>query len=256
MGGGRIPKSNFELRVIGCGDAFGSGGRAQTCFVFDDAQGRMALDLGASSLVAMSAQGIDPASIDTVFLTHLHGDHFGGVPYLLGQRQYLADTRKPLTIVGPPGFPARLDALSECLFPGPWRQTLSFPVDLIELTPGTELSLDGRRLMSVPVCHDAGAEVCTGVRIVSGDTVIGYSGDTGWTDALVALANGTDLFLCDCNDRHDQSFYGHMSLDTLKRHHGKLDTKRLVLTHLGPKMLACRDCLDMETAYDGMVIRL
>lgn len=68
----------MQLHVVGGGDAFGSGGRFNTCFVIDDSIGRFAVDFGATSMVALQAQTIEPASIDLIILTHLHGDHFGG----------------------------------------------------------------------------------------------------------------------------------------------------------------------------------
>ena len=80
----------MKLTVIGCGDAFGSGGRFNTCFMIDTASKRLLLDCGASSLVALKAQKIDLNSIDDVMLSHLHGDHFGALPFFLLDAQFLA----------------------------------------------------------------------------------------------------------------------------------------------------------------------
>src|ERR1044072_4724366 len=71
------------VRFVGSGDSFGSGGRFQTCILVDGPRSRVALDFGASSLIALAQQGIEPNSIDAIVLTHLHGDHCGGVPFLL-----------------------------------------------------------------------------------------------------------------------------------------------------------------------------
>src|SRR4051794_17233853 len=71
------------VRFVGSGDSFGSGGRFQTCILLDGARSRVAVDFGTSSLIALAQQGIEPNSIDAVLLTHLHGDHCGGVPFLL-----------------------------------------------------------------------------------------------------------------------------------------------------------------------------
>ena len=76
----------MRVRVVGSGDAFGSGGRFQTCIAVTDDSGarpRVLLDCGATSLTAMRQQQLDPNEIDTVLVSHLHGDHFGGVPFLV-----------------------------------------------------------------------------------------------------------------------------------------------------------------------------
>ena len=105
----RIGKG-VEIRVAGCGDAFGSGGRFQTCFVVDDGLGRFVLDFGVTSLAALQHQAIDPDSIDLVLISHMHGDHVGGLPFLLLQRAFASREKRPLTIAGPPGFEAQLKA--------------------------------------------------------------------------------------------------------------------------------------------------
>lgn len=70
----------MQLQFLGCGDAFGSGGRFSTCFMVTGATTRFPIDCGASSLIAMKRFGVDPNSIEAVPITHLHGDHFGGLP--------------------------------------------------------------------------------------------------------------------------------------------------------------------------------
>ena len=72
----------MRLTIIGSGDAFGSGGRFNTCFFLETAKGTLLVDCGASSLVALKARGVDPNAIDGIVLSHLHGDHFFQSPYL------------------------------------------------------------------------------------------------------------------------------------------------------------------------------
>ena len=78
----------MRLTIVGSGDAFGSGGRFNTCFWLETAKGTLLVDCGASSLVALKARGLDHARIDGIILSHLHGDHFGGLPFLLLDAQF------------------------------------------------------------------------------------------------------------------------------------------------------------------------
>jgi ribonuclease BN (tRNA processing enzyme) len=68
-----------KVRFLGSGDAFGSGGAFPDVHPSPIGASQLLLDCGASSLIAMRRFGVDPQAIDTVLLTHLHGDHFGGV---------------------------------------------------------------------------------------------------------------------------------------------------------------------------------
>src|SRR5476649_1491076 len=106
-------RHEMRLTVIGSGDAFGSGGRFNTCFQLATTGPTVLVDCGASSLVAMRAHGVDPAKVDGIILTHLHGDHFGGIPFLMLDAQHLNRRERPLTIAGPPGTQARMTAAME-----------------------------------------------------------------------------------------------------------------------------------------------
>jgi len=71
-------------------------------------------DCGATSLTALKAQGIDPGSVTGVVITHLHGDHFGALPFLILDGQFRRRTA-PLTILGSPGIRERLPAaMADC----------------------------------------------------------------------------------------------------------------------------------------------
>src|SRR5205809_3239588 len=122
-----------SVRFVGSGDSFGSGGRFQTCIVVDGGGTRFAIDFGTSSLIALAQQGIEHNSIDAILLTHLHGDHCGGVPFLLMDAMLSAKRTTPLTIAGPKDLRRRMAAMQEILFPGSHVMTPKFPLDWIEL---------------------------------------------------------------------------------------------------------------------------
>src|SRR5262245_21500191 len=146
----------LRLRFIGSGDAFGSGGRFQTCLCLEAAGGRVLMDCGATSLVALKRAGIDPASVGVALLSHLHGDHFGGVPFLIldGQFQH---RERALTLAGPPGTSARVTEAMEALFPGSSSVSRRFRTELVELTANTPIAIGAMTITGVPVDHPSGA---------------------------------------------------------------------------------------------------
>jgi len=226
----------MKLTVIGCGDAFGSGGRFNTCFMIDAASKRMLLDCGASSLVALKAQKIDLNSIDGVMLSHLHADHFGALPSFLLDSQYLARREKPLSIFGPPGTKARLTAAMEVFFPDSSKTKWRFPLEVGEITPDIPDEILGLTVRTTKVIHHSGAP-STAVRLSDGEKTLTYSGDTEWTDALIPIADGADLFICECYE-YARDLTGHMSFARLKANRARFNVRRTMLTHMNPTMLA------------------
>lgn len=96
------------VTFAGSGDAFGSGGRYQACIYLQapGSPGPVLVDCGTTSLSALKRLGLDPGEIAAVFVSHLHGDHSGGLPFLILDGQFSRRT-KPLTIAGPPGTARR-----------------------------------------------------------------------------------------------------------------------------------------------------
>jgi ribonuclease BN (tRNA processing enzyme) len=109
----------MRLTIVGSGDAFGSGGRFNTCFWVETSKATLMLDCGASSPVALKGRGLEFGRVDAVILSHLHGDHFGGLVFLLLDEQLLQRRTRPLLIAGPPTTRARLEAALEVFFPRP-----------------------------------------------------------------------------------------------------------------------------------------
>ncbi len=244
--------ADVEVTFIGSGDAFGSGGRFQTC-IRVRADGVTALvDCGATSLTAMRAQGVEPGDIQTVVISHLHGDHFGGLPFLVLDGQFTRRTT-PLTVLGPVGTRDRLHAAMETLYPGSTGVRRRFEVDVVELDGAGGAHRAGPlTVRSWEVDHASGAPALA-VRVDAGGYSFGYSGDTAWTPALVRAADGAGVFACEAY-AWDQPVRYHLDYRTLCEHAGELAAGRLVLTHMGPKMLARLREAEHVAAVDGLVL--
>ena len=93
------------------------------------------------------------------------------------------------------------------------------------------------------------------LRIDLGGFTIGYSGDTEWTDNLIPAAAGADLFISEAYF-YDKPVRFHLDYATLADRRSQLGYKRLIVTHMGPDMLARIAELPVEAAYDGMEVSL
>lgn len=238
----------MKLTIAGCGDAFGSGGRLNTCFFLETAKAALLIDCGASALPALKAQRIDPNRIDAIVLSHLHGDHFGGLPFFLLDAQFLARREKPLLIAGPPGSRARIDAALEVFFPKSTGTKWRFPWRVEEIAPGVDSEVLGHSVLTAEVIHRSGAP-STALRLSDGNKVFAYSGDTEWTDALLPIAAQADLFVCECY-AFVGKLTGHMSWEILRARLPDLHAQRIMLTHMNPTMLARLD----EVMDDGVML--
>jgi ribonuclease BN (tRNA processing enzyme) len=245
----------MHVQIVGCGDAFGSGGRFNTCFHLVGRGIDALIDCGATSLVALNRLAVDRNTIDVIFITHFHADHFGGLPFFILEATYVLKRERPLTIVGPPGLKARFPELMEAAFPGTRALEPRFPLTLRELEIGRPSAFGAIELTAFHVLHDDRAGPCLGFRFMADGKVIGFSGDSEWTDALIDIGREADLFLCEAYTR-DKPVSTHMTLSALERHLDQIRPKRLVLTHMSADMLARRAELQFETAEDGMIIKL
>jgi ribonuclease BN (tRNA processing enzyme) len=244
----------LRVSFLGTGDAFFAGGRHQAGYLLQDGDRAVLLDIGSSTLASMKQHGIDPSSVDLVLLSHLHGDHFSGLPFLFLQYIYEQKRRRPLHIAGPPGTEERVWALFRALYRDLATDPLPFAVHFTEMAPGAPLTLEGVHVEPFRVPHQE-KDVSLGMRVgVAGRTIL-YSGDTGWTEALVEHSHGTDLFICECCFFESRVAI-HLDYPRLADNCGRFGSKRLVLTHLGREVQARRSEVEIELATDGLTVEV
>jgi ribonuclease BN (tRNA processing enzyme) len=244
---------SMRLTIVGSGDAFGSGGRTNTCFWLETDKATLVVDFGASAPTALKARGLDPNDIDGIVLSHLHGDHFGGLPFLLLDYQFLGRRERPLTIAGPPGTRARLEAAMDVFFPKSTANKWRFAWNVQEIAVGVASEVLGHSLLTAEVIHQSGAP-STALRLSDGNKIFAYSGDTEWTDALLPIASGADLFICECYGFAGK-LTGHLTWEILQPKIPSLRAKRVMVTHMNPTMLVRLDEIEavgVLAANDGL----
>ena len=244
----------MRLLFVGCGDAFGSGGRFNTCFHLVGQQANLLIDCGASSLPALKRLDIARNDIELILITHFHGDHFAGLPFFLLDAQFSRRT-KPLVIAGPEGIEMRLGQVMEALFENSSKTQQKFDLSIVALKPEQTVRFGEISVTPYPVVHGSSGGPFLGYRIETEGRVVAYSADTEWTETLIPLGRGADLFIAEAYT-YDRPVKNHLSLAVLESHLQQIQPKRLVLTHMGDDMLARLEALPHTAAHDGMIISI
>ncbi|HWB44829.1 MAG TPA: MBL fold metallo-hydrolase [Hyphomicrobiaceae bacterium] len=245
----------MKLTIVGCGDAFGSGGRLQTCYHVEAAGTRFLIDCGATALIGFNRLDLDPNSIETIFISHLHGDHYAGLVWWLMHAQHVAKRRVPLTIIGPEGVAARYEAATEALFPGSSKVRRAYDLRFRELVAAAPLDAGPVRVTPFEVVHPSGAPSYA-LRFETEGKVLAFSGDTEWTDNLVTAGRAADLFMIECYQYEATTRY-HLRWPTIADNIDRIAARRIMLTHMGSAMLARqKDICDPRIVFaeDGLTI--
>lgn len=243
----------MKLHILGCGDAFGSGGRNQSSYLVEAADRRFLLDCGPSALLAMKRAGFDPCQLDAIILSHLHGDHFGGIPFFFIEYLYRKSRPTPLIIAGPEGTEDRVRELFRIMYGGTNAKEIP-AVHFSTLRPGEPAIVDGIEVFPFQVPHQI-HDVSLGLKVSLEGKQILFSGDSLWTELFVEHARGVDLFLCECSFFSEEPGM-HVNYLALAANLPRLECRKLLLTHLGEDMLRRRDELAVAVAEDGMVIQI
>jgi ribonuclease BN (tRNA processing enzyme) len=244
----------MHLQFVGTGDAFGSGGRFNTCFHVAGREFNFLIDCGASSLVAMKRFDIDCNSIDLIVLTHYHADHCGGVPFFILDAQYVSRRTRPLTVAGPPPVKEWFAHQMEAAFAGLLRTERKFELSLVELTPEHPWHFRNAEIRSFQVPHVAPPESSYGYRINMDGKVLAFSGDTEWTDRLIDIGRDADLFVSEAYV-YDGPVHVHLAYRQLVEKLPLIRPKRLIITHMSDAMLSRSD-IAHERAHDGLIVKI
>lgn len=241
----------LRLTVLGSGDAFNAGGALHSAYQLEHAEGTILLECGPSVLAGIKRAGLASDRIDGVVISHLHGDHFAGLPFLFLEYRFEVSRKRSLVIAGPPTTEERFRAVYCDMFQESVFRETGFDVEYIEANPDVSFRIAGFEVTPFLVPHSA-KPFSLGYRIESPEGVLVFSGDSAWTDAFVDQARGADVFLCECCSIRPESDI-HVSYEEILANKDRLECGRLLLTHLGSDVLES-DAIEVERVHDGMVI--
>ena len=241
----------MELTVLGCGDAFGNGGRNNTSFLVSAGNQRILMDCGTTTLIRLKQEKIPLDEIDTIVISHFHGDHYGGIPFILICALFESPRIKPLNIVGPRKVKEKILALQEAMYEGTAAKLEALNLNFFEYRENEKLTVGDLSIYAFEVEHSPQSNP-HGVQVHWKGKQIGFSGDTSWTEKLYQIAKGTDLFICECNYLEGVNF-GHLSYEEVMKFQSQLETKQLWLSHMNEEVFASRE-VALNKFYDGMKI--
>ena len=243
-----------NIQVLGGGDAFGSGGHFQTSFYVSSGDFHFLVDCGATALISMKRHFVAPELIDTILLTHLHGDHFSGISFYLLDAQYVQQRKHPLHIIGPKGTEEKVFKALEIFYPGIEVEKFSYFIKFKEYETMETFGAGPLEITTFPVVHAAGAKP-HGLRIKLGDKMLAFSGDTTWDDVLYKIAENADVFVCECNF-YDTTNDNHLNYILLQQKLKGLACDNIILNHLGDEMLQNIEKVNLPIAEDGKIFKV
>jgi ribonuclease BN (tRNA processing enzyme) len=251
-------EEGLELTFLGTGDAFASHGRFQSGYMVDAPGCRTLMDPGPTALCAMKRNGFSPKDIDIILVSHLHGDHFGGLPFLLLEYLYESLRTTELIIAGPHHLKERTWQLFKTMFPGtkPDLPRLARQIRFVVIEPGCDLAVGPIRIGAMRTPHMKPPETSLALRLAINGRTIVFSGDSGWTDEIVEFCAGADLFICECTYFESIGLDFHMNYPGLSANRQRFDVKRMLLTHIGREVLERIGDVELETAQDGMRVQI
>ncbi len=244
-----------NVLMLGTGDAFASGGRSHSGYLIDAGAARVLMEAGPDVLGSLKRERIAPESIDLVLISHLHGDHFAGLAFLMLEYAYESRRRTTLVIAGPRHLESRTRAVVHAMYPGfPWQRVES-KLRWVVLEPGRTARLRGVRVDAIRSPHTA-PDISLSLRVSAAGKTIVFTGDTAWNEQLLPFSEGADLFLSECSFFDGGRGLKHLRYTELAAQRRRFKVGRVVLTHLGREVLEREGELAIETACDGMRIEL
>jgi ribonuclease BN (tRNA processing enzyme) len=223
--------ASVDLTFLGTGNAFAPGGLCWNGFLLD---GRHMFEAPPQALQSLNRLEVDPNSIETVVLSHQHGDHFLGLPFLLLHWEHMGRTA-PIRIIAPLG--TRESMLRACELAFPDVTAGQYGIEWVDAEAGRSVGAGGMTIEPVEVNHDPKLERCLGYHVQYGGRRLGYTGDSTLCDGVLDLAREAEVLVSECASR-DMQLPVHMNLvDDIPVLRGAMQvTSELVLTHLGPNI--------------------
>ncbi len=243
------------VTLLGTGDAFASGGRLQAGYLVEVGGKRVLLEAGPSILPALKQNQVATDTLDLLIVSHLHGDHFGGLPFLFLEYMWEVPRKRPLVIVGPRNLEQRTWILMRTMFSRFKLEGIRKKLHFKVLDPGKSIRVAGMKVSAIRSPH-TNPDVSLSIKLEAGGKTVVFSGDSGWNEELVKFSEGADLLICECTYYESSHLRFHMNYPELWKNRDRFKVGRMILTHIGRETLSHAAEVEIEMGFDGMRLEL
>jgi ribonuclease BN (tRNA processing enzyme) len=223
----------MELTVLGSGTAVPHPARSNAGYWMAAGNAKVLLDCGPTVPHRMAEEQLPWYDLDSVWISHFHLDHCGGLPPLLFAMRAAPETRartKPLNIFGPAGtrqLLEKFDAGRYKLFDQP------FPLEIVEIEERVAFDLaPGIGALALSTPHTAESMA---LHLRSGERTLVYTSDKAFFEPLATLARRVDLLVIESSFYREKLTPKHLELAEAVHIIRAAAPARAVLTHLYPE---------------------
>jgi ribonuclease BN (tRNA processing enzyme) len=241
----------MRLVTVGTGTVVPDPDRASACHWIEQDATRVVIDCGAGALQGLARAGLPWGAVDHLVISHFHADHIGEIPSLIFALRHALERPRtaPLVIWGPPGTQQLFEAWATAL--GAWLVEPGFELTIHEIEAGTGIGIGSFRVTAAETPHTPES---LAYRIAGGGSILGYTGDTGPSEALAEFFRGVDLLLSECSLPEDLVADNHLSPESLARLAVGAGVEWLLVTHVYPQLRRLNVAALIEAAgFDGEI---
>lgn len=242
----------MRLVTVGTGTVVPDPGRASACLWVERDTERIVMDCGTGALQGLARAGLPWGDVSHLLVSHFHTDHINDIPALVfALRHGLATPRTaPLHIAGPVGIRPLTERWAKAL--GDWLLDPGFPVSVSGLAPEEVFPLGDATLRVHPTPH---TDESVALRVDAPEGSLGYTGDTGPSDALADFLAGVDILVTECSLPDELPVDNHLTPSRCAKLATRARPGTVVVTHVYPQLRE-RDVADLirRAGYEGRVV--
>ena len=236
----------MKLTVVGCSGSMPGPSAPASAYLLEHDGFRLLIDCGSGASGVLQNY-LKFGDLHAVIISHLHADHcLDLVPLSTGRRYHPNAPFPTLPVYGPDGLQQRV-----CNAFDRWPADSLEDVFAFGLIAMGAYEIGPFRVDTALMAHPVETY---GMRFTAGERSITYSSDTGPCDALVELAQDTDLLLCEATNVDGEEAPGlHLTARQAGEHAGRARARRLILTHLPPWADPMRALSQASGGYSGTI---